>query len=121
MGVLVLGHLGQRVVRLQDGERLAEEVQRLVLDELEGVGHPQHVLADGVDGEVSLVEVPAEVVQGLLLGGPEAGALQPRARHLGLQVRRLPNTRRDTIRTDTLDTLDLEPYNGNMEITCNET
>ncbi len=89
--VLVLCHLWQRVVRLQDGEGLAEERQGLALQQLayqdendhystkckkyqieillQWIRDPVDALPDGVDREVPLVEVPAQVVKGLLAQG----------------------------------------------------
>ncbi len=91
MRVLVLCHLWQRIVRLQDGEGLAEERQGLALQQLadqdendhystkckkyqieillQWIRDPVDALPDGVDREVPLVEVPAQVVKGLLAQG----------------------------------------------------
>ena len=44
---------------------------------------------------VTFVEVAAEIVEGLLLRGTQAGPVHPRALDLGLQIRRLPHYRGD--------------------------
>lgn len=92
---LIFGNLWQRVISLEDRQRLAEEFQRLGLQQIERIWNSFHILTDRIPWEISFVQISTEVVQRLLAGrSSDTWTI-----YLGLQVRRFPNFRRNFRRT----------------------
>ena len=48
VGIFVLRNFWQSVVSFQDWQRFAEEIQRLVFDQLKGIGDAEDALPNGI-------------------------------------------------------------------------